>query len=241
MKRYAAYLFSLLLLQLSCSKDDGADTPPEPETGFVEEFDQAFSAAERGWVFQNKSVNPGPTNWGNPAEPPFAAFSPAGSENGYLWADFNSTSSASGIISNWAVSPPVTLRNGDKIRFYTRAQLYFFNGDSTDFTNRLQVRINARNDGTDVGNGATTGDFNTLLLDINAAYNEFLLLSWNNREPNALNAFPHRWTRFEATVDGLQAPVKGRFAFRYFMEGAGTNGRGSAIGIDQVEYVPAGQ
>lgn len=238
MKQYALYALLLLYL-LSCNKDDAPDPDAEPATGFVEEFDQASAAAAKGWVFINRSVNPGPTNWGNPSEPPFTAFSPAGSTNGYLWADFNSTSSAAGIISNWAVSPPVTLRNGDRIRFYTRAQLYWFNGDSTDFANRLQVRINARNEGTEVGNGAATGDFNTLILDINPAYEEFLLQSWINREPGALSAFPHQWTRFEATVRDLAGPVAGRFAFRYFMEAAGTNGRGSAVGIDRVEYIPA--
>jgi hypothetical protein len=240
MNRYILCLFLLLIL-VSCGKSDDTDQPETPETGFVEEFDQASAAASKGWVFINRSVNPGSTNWTNPSEPPFAAFSPSGSPNGYLWADFNSTSSASGIISNWALSPPLTLRNGDRIRFYTRAQLYWFNGDSTDFANRLQVRVNPRNEGTDVGSGANAGDFNTLLLDINPAYAEFLLQPWTNREPAALSAFPHQWTRFEATVSGLAGPSNGRFAFRYFMEGAGTNGRGSAIGIDRVEYLPAGQ
>jgi hypothetical protein len=238
MNRYVIYLLLLLFLA-SCGKEETPENPEETDTGFVEEFDQASAAATKGWVFINKSVNPGSTNWGNPSDPPFTAFSPAGSPNAYLWADFNSTSSAAGTISNWAVSPTVTLRNGDRITFYTRAQLYWFNGDSTDFANRLQVRINARNAGTEVGNGATTGDFNTMLLDINPGYEEFLLQAWTNREPGALSAFPHQWTRFEATVSGLAGPIEGRFAFRYFMEAAGTNGRGSAVGIDRVEYIPA--
>jgi hypothetical protein len=50
-------------------------------------------------------------------------------------------------------------------------------------------------------------------------------------------AYPHVWTRFEAIVVGLDKPTKGRFAFRYFTELAGSNGRGSSVGIDSVAYV----
>ncbi len=46
--------------------------------------------------------------------------------------DFTSTSAAAGIISNWIVSPVITMRNGDKIVFYTRTILYpLTGGDST--------------------------------------------------------------------------------------------------------------
>jgi hypothetical protein len=52
-----------------------------------------------------------------------------------------------------------------------------------------------------------------------------------------LQAFPTRWTRFEATVDGLDGPTKTRFAFRYFVPGGDpNNGFATAIGIDRVEY-----
>ena len=107
--------------------------------------------------------------------PPFEAFFSQNGPAGYLWADYNSTSSAAGVISNWAVSPVLTLQNGDKISFYTRAQIYFYNDDSTDFVNRLQVRINIKNTGTNTGDGANAGDFNVLLLDINPGYRAFLI------------------------------------------------------------------
>ena len=62
-------------------------------------------------------------------------------------------------------------------------------------------------------------------------------LAANPRHLEAKQAYPHVWTRFEATVSGLDAPTKGRFAFRYFTEEAGNNGRASSIGVDSVAYI----
>jgi hypothetical protein len=237
MKQYF-YLVIISLSFISCSKDDsGNENSIEiPDQSFTESFDTASAAEKKGWVFLNKSVNPGTTNWSNPSTPPFAAFSSENGPAGYLWADYNSTSSAAGVISNWAVSPVLTLQNGDKISFYTRSELYFFDNDSTDFVNRMQVRLNRKNTGTMTGEGTSTGDFNVLLLDINSAYRSFFYTPFINRDPDARLAYPHRWTRFEAVVTGLDAPVEGRFALRYFVEDAGNNGRSSSIGIDEVSY-----
>jgi hypothetical protein len=237
MKKYF-FLFCISLLCLSCSKDDDGNENINiiPDQSFIESFDTAISAERRGWTFLNKSVTKGTTNWSNPSTPPFDAFSSENGPSGYLWADYNSTSSPAGIISNWAVSPIITLQNGDKISFYTRAELYFFENDSTDFVNRIQVRLNRKNTGTNTGEGSSTGDFNLLLLDINPEYRSFYYIPFTNRDPDARLAYPHRWTRFEAVISGLEAPVEGRFAFRYFVEEAGNNGRSSSIGIDEVRY-----
>lgn len=235
-------LLSILTLLQSC-KDDSylLAPPPVPDQSFVEEFDTATNAYNRGWRFINRSDLIGRTNWQNPTVLtgiPFMSYS--GTGNGYLWADYQSTSSDAGVISNWAVSPEITMQNGDKIIFYTRAELDFFNNDSTDFVNRLQVRLN-KTTSLNCGNGTDPGDFTVPLLDVNPFYYEFLKSAFNNPSSplfqQARQAFPHVWTRFEATVIGLNAPTKGRFAFRYFMEGAGGNGRGSSIGIDAVSYV----
>lgn len=236
-------LSCLLVLGIfACNKEDNPDPVVVEDQSFLEEFESAGEAASRGWVFTNRSIDPGSTNWGNPSTPPFPAYSWSTNPNGYLWVDYNSTTSAAGVISSWAISPVVTLQNGDRISFYTRAEIVYFNDDSTDFANRLQVRLNARNTGQEVGNGSSTGDFNTLLLDINPDYQEFLYSNWTLREASALNAYPHRWTRFEAVVSGLAGPTPGRFAFRYFVEGGGNNGRASSVGIDRVEYIgQAGQ
>ena len=231
----------ILTLLQSC-KDDRylLEAPPVPDQSFVEEFDTAQNAYNRGWRFINRSDVIGRRNWQNPdglSGVPFLSWS--GTGNGYLWADYQSTASAAGTISNWAVSPELTMQNGDKIVFYTRTQLYFFNNDSTDFVNRMQVRLN-KTTSLNCGDGTDPGDFTVPLIDINPFYYEFLKNAFNNPAnplyQQARQAYPHVWTRFEATVIGLDGPTKGRFAFRYFTEEAGNNGRGSSIGIDAVSY-----
>jgi len=232
----------ILTLLQSC-KDDSylLAPPPVPDQSFVEEFDTAQNAYNRGWRFINRSELIGRTNWQNPTiltGIPFISYS--GTGNGYLWADYQSTSGAAVTISNWAVSPELIMQNGDKIIFYTRTELLFFNNDSTDFVNRMQVRLN-KTTSLNCGDGTDFGDFTVPLLDINPFYYEFLKSAYNNPAnplyQQARQAYPHVWTRFEATVVGLNGPTKGRFAFRYFTEEAGNNGRGSSIGIDAVSYV----
>ena len=132
------------------------------------------------------------------------------------------------------------MQNGDKIIFYTRCELVAYGGVNTDFVNRMQVRMNISNT-LNCGDGTDPGDFTIPLLDINPFYYEFILQAFNNpADPlyaNARRAYPHVWTRFEATVDGLNGPTVGRFAFRYFTELAGSNGRATSIGIDKISYI----
>jgi hypothetical protein len=230
----------LMMVFSSCTDDPlNSSAPSVPDQSFTEEFETKTAARDQGWVFFNTSVSLGPTDWTNPITPPFAPFS-SNSFNGYLWADFNSTTSAAGVISNWAISPKKIFQNGDKISFYTRSEIVFYNDDSTDFVNRLQVRMNTKNDGTDVGNGLNTGDFNIVLLDINPDYKNFSYKEYLAGSPDALLAYPHKWTEFQITISGLpEQPVTGRFAFRYFVEGAGNNGRATSIAIDKLEFTSA--
>lgn len=233
---------SILTFLQSCKDDSYLLTPPAvPDQSFVEEFDTAKRAYDKGWRFINRSEDVGRTGWQNPdglTGIPYLSWS--GTGNGYLWSDYQATSGAASTISNWAVSPEIIMQNGDKITFYTRAELLPFNGDSTDFVNRMQVRLN-KTTSLNCGDAEDPGDFNVPLLDINPFYYEFLKSAFIN--PNSplyqqvRQAYPHVWTKFTATVTGLNGPTKGRFAFRYFTEGAGSNGRGSSIGIDSVAYI----
>ena len=77
---------SILTLLQSC-KDDSylLDPPPTPDQSFVEEFDTAQSAYNRGWRFINRSDLIGRTSWQNPsvlAGIPFLSYS--GTGTGYL-------------------------------------------------------------------------------------------------------------------------------------------------------------
>ncbi len=240
-------VFVFLYLQ-SCVKDEAAKLAPPatPSQSFVEEFDTVGSAYDRGWRFLNVSSPKGTGMWiqamfnnpnvtGLPAPIPFPAYSSRGTYVGFIGADYTSTSAAAGIISNWLVSPVVSMKNGDKIIFYTRTVLYALppTTDSTDFVNRLQVRMSDQNESLNVGSGNEVGDFKTSLLEINPFYKEA------HTDPNIFDpeAYPAKWTRFEATVGGLNGITKGRFAFRYHIEGAGSNGFGSGVAIDSVAYV----
>jgi hypothetical protein len=220
----------------SCKNDSYLMAPPAvPDQSFVEEFDTVQTAFNRGWRFINKSENIGVSNWTQGSiSGTLTAYSSKGTNAGFITTDYQSTAAAAAVISNWAVSPAIMMQNGDKIVFYTRAQLYALTGgDSTDYANRLEVRLNTRNDGTDVGNGGDPGHFEDVLLDINPTYLEHHV-SPALYDPRA---YPARWTRFEATVVGLNKPTRGRFAFRYFVEDGGGNGRGSEVGIDSVAYI----
>ena len=228
---------SLPMVFLQSCKDDSflVTPPPVTDQSFVEEFDTVQNAYNKGWRFINRSADIGITNWQQGSiSGLFAAYSSKGTNQGCISSDYQATAGAAVTISNWAVSPSITMQNGDKIIFYTRCLLYPVansGGDATDYANRLQVRLNPINDGLNVGNAEDPGDFTKSLLDINPFYLEYHLLA---PDPNA---FPPEWTRFEAKVFGLNNPGKRRFAFRYFVEGAGSNGRGSEIAIDSVAYV----
>ena len=81
--------------------------------------------------------------------------------------------------------PNVTLTNGDVFTFYTRVPT-----GGGQFPDRLQVRMSTNGASTDVGTSNTsTGDFSTLLLDINPTY--------------STTVYPEVWTQFTITISGL--------------------------------------
>ncbi len=262
---------SLTLFFTACVDDTNLTPPPPPDNSFTEEFDTLQSAWDRGWRFLNHSTPFGRVwvdytsqfpiyphtddiiyhpDWKNGnMNFSFGAFSSKATREGYLsncWAANGNFPAPSGFaedyaamwINNWAVSPETLMKNGDKIIFYTRC----------DTTARLQVRLNKTNASfTNVGYSLEeSGDFSSLLLDINPNY-----------IVRGLNAFPSRnWTRFEVTVYGLDKPTKGRFAFRSMLPGTRGNIWGapntapssqvavilarlrvSILGIDKVEYI----
>jgi hypothetical protein len=272
-------LLSASIVLLSSCRDDSylLDPEPAPSASFSEEFDSASAAFARGWKPINNSYPIGPNVWqngGDVVSPVFSAFSQQGSYVGFIGATVNSSStppastpgllSPQGITSNWLLSPETLMVNGDKIVFYARSQiLNAGGGDSTDWGNRLQVRLNpSGEDQMNVGNvkplwewmftTSTTeafddpGAYTQSLLDINPAVHE-----WHKVVPGVsvidgrafnsntnLLAFPTRWTRFEATVSGLDKPTMTRFAFRYFVPGGDpNNGFASAIGVDKVDFI----
>lgn len=232
----ACILLSVVLVQ-SCRDDSYlATAPPVPDQSLTEEFDSVASTLARGWNFKNVSEPKGSNIWqqGGAIAPWFEPYSSNGTYAGFIGAEYTSTSADKGVISNWVISPVVTFQNGDKITFYTRTYLSLaLMGDSTDYANRLQLRINTNNESLNVGSGLSTGDFSTSLVDINPTYEEY----HSTPALYSATAYPARWTRFEGTVTGLNNPTKGRFAFRYFVEEAGSNGRATGVALDKVQYL----
>lgn len=233
--RLIVFAFLFVFVLQSCRNDVYLkDAPPVPDGSFTESFDTFMNAYNRGWRFINRSEDIGVSKWqAGSISGALLPYKSLGTNAGFITTDYQATAGAASTISNWAISPVVTFQNGDKIIFYTICSMYFTGTDSTDFANRLQLRFNPHNDGLNVGDLEDHGDFDENLIDINPTYLENSVVF---PEPYA---YPTRWTRFEATITGLNKPVKGRFAFRYFTEEAGSNGRGSEVGIDEVEYISA--
>ena len=139
---------------------------------------------------------------------------------GYAGVDFNSGASTS-TLSDWLITPELVVVNGSTLRFWTRTVT------NPSFPDRLQVRLSTAGASTNVGASATsTGDFSTLLLDINPTYTTI--------------GYPDSWTQYTVTITGVPTMTTGRVAFRYFVEDGGSRGNNSEyIGVDEVTYQAA--
>lgn len=182
-----------------------------------EDFDDIATLPAAGWAFQNNSDPLGTTNWFQGNSAVFDAFN--GAPNAYLGANFNNGAGVA-TISNWAMTPVLSLTNGSQFSFFTRTI------GAAAFPDRLQLRMSTAGASTNVGTSALdVGDFTMLLLTVNPALG---------------GDYPETWTQFTATLSGLAEPTLGRFAFRYFVEDGGPLGDNSNyIGIDAVSFTGA--
>jgi len=181
---------------------------------------QSFSdiSAMPGWVMNNNSTYP-ITDWSQGIPDVFPAQS--GAPDSYISANYNNT--LFGTISNWLITPELTLENGQIASFFTRTVA------ESEYPDRLQVRMSTAGASTNVGTlPSDVGTFTTLLLDVNPALAE--------------GGYPEAWTRYDLTLTGLGAPVSGRLAFRYFVTAAGPYAcNANYIGIDTFSLETPGQ
>lgn len=249
------------LVGIACEKT-GAGPAGNGGTGndrsFTESFTHWDSTLARGWIPLNNSVPAGSGTWAAGGGSPswFSGFGVNTPGSGFVGVTTLSTSAGKGLVSNWLISPVVKWRNGDKIIFYTRCLLVDQgNGDSLDFGNSLELCVNWFNDSTNVGIATDPreraytewrdhGDFMPVLKINPPLYNPFsnryeYRLAHSNNNLNDPLAYPTSWTRFEATISGLNYSVYGRFAFRYYVPDGGSSGNGSGIAIDEVQYISA--
>jgi uncharacterized repeat protein (TIGR01451 family) len=189
---------------------------PGPCASLSEGFDNIGTLPAAGWVQTNMSNPVGLNGWIQGRTEMFT--SQSGAANSYIATDFNNTTDTN-TISNWLLTPSMTLRDGNTLSFWTRTAT----PGATVFPDRLQVRMSLNGTSTNVGSSPTSvGDFTTLLLDINPTY--------------TTTDYPNNWTRYTIILDGIGQPTVGRLAFRYFVEGGGPSGtRSEYIGIDSVE------
>jgi hypothetical protein len=222
MKKYyyflaVALIASLAALVTSCKKNKSA--PPTDigtRTSFTEEFEDVSQLEAKGWVF--KDLSSAQADWGQGQFGydkggkwrGFEAFSYTIDNTEYAYC-FLSTDNSN--TSSWMITPVLSVKNGDKISFYTR-------GDTTTaFYTRMQVLMN-KLASANVGNKlVSTGDFKITLFDIN---------------PNqALGGYPTIWKKYEYTFSDINGKADTRIAFRHFV---GNNAYAGGVGIDQFRF-----
>lgn len=195
---------------------------------FSESFNAPFTPANSNWVVQNNSAPTSTIDWfqGNGVST-FSAY--AGGINDYFAANYNSTGAASapGTISNWLITPPVTLINGATISFATRTA-----STPTVYPDRLQVYVCNTNT-YNLPTGATSVGSFSLIFDVN---NTLSTATTAVQTGSLVAGYPQVWTVYTATVTGIPSSVSGRVAFRYFVTNAGAVGvNGNYIGLDEVK------
>ncbi len=144
----------------------------------------------------------------------------AGGANSFALVNFTSTTGA-GTISNWLISPTVTVENGDVVSFYTRIGKN--SATAASFADNLELRMSTTGAAsTNPSLGASSlGSFTDLLVEVNPAQN--------------LSSYPMSWATGmkSAVISGLTGPTAVKFAFRYFVTNGGPSGANSdIIGID---------
>ena len=163
-------------------------TPPPPVCTFAEGFASIATLPPSGWVQANNSSPIGTLSWFQGDTSVFPA--QGGDPNSYIAVNYNS-GSGSATISNWLLTPAITLRNNAVLSFWTRTV------DTPMYPDRLQIRMSTNGSSSNVGSSATdVGDFTTLLLDINPTY--------------TTTGYPTTWTNFTVTLSNIAAPVEGR-------------------------------
>lgn len=204
----------------------------EAQVQFSYDFDPVANDFDAdGWVRINASTPSTATLWTIASyepdpENPFGGEETVGQDgvmNSFALVNYTSTTGA-GTISNWLITPTITVQNGDVVSFYTRIGLNTTEEEpDAAYADRLQLRMSTEGEtSTDPGPGATgLGSYTTLLVDVNPDY--------------TLTDYPTSWDAgmFSATISGLAGPTEVRFAFRYFVENGGPLGDNSdIIGID---------
>ncbi|QQQ28568.1 T9SS-dependent choice-of-anchor J family protein [Chryseobacterium indoltheticum] len=141
----------------------------------------------------------------------------AGGSNSFALVNFSSTT-GTGTISNWLITPVVNVKDGDVVSFYSRKGT----DGTTDYPDRLELRYSTAATTVVPSTGSTAvGSFTNVGVIVNSAL-------------AAGFVYPKTWTLYSFTITGVgNTPVPVKFGFRYFVTNGGTTGANSdIIGID---------
>jgi hypothetical protein len=233
-------LTTLSIVSLSSCSEEKAAVPAasnQPaDLSYHEEFDSMQRVIDAGWKGINLSNPLGADSWqqgsyivnatkGGPFVSNISAHSYKASANELAFVPYTAGAGLS-FINCWLISPELSMKNGDKISFWTTTS------PAVSFPDRMQVWLNPNNASTNVGRGELeTGDFTVKLVDINPN------LSFNPYPAG----YPTTWTKFEFTISGLTngtIPQKHRVGFRYYVKNGGPSGSVSdQIGIDDFDFI----
>jgi hypothetical protein len=215
----------------SCKKDSTPAPQPVvvPDQSFSQSFETMAAAVSQGWIFKNYSDGPpyfAGMKWTVASATGTGVTAFDGTK--LLYDNFGASNGGAGNLSDWVISPKITIQNGDVITFYAVSS-----GTIDGFGDRLQLRLNTFNASDSItdhtaDSSSQVGNFLHPLVDINPLYSL-----------DAAKGFPTAWTKFTAKISGLNQPVDGRFAFRYFVELSG-GANGDEIGLDKVTYTSVG-
>jgi hypothetical protein len=189
-------------------------------TQLNQSFTAPFAATSNGWFIQNNSSPAGPATWAQGVGTIFPAFS--GSANDYYCVNFNSQGTNFGDISNFLVTPTVSLMNGGILKFYSRTV-----NNPTSYPDRLEVLMSF---------GTGTGNIGSSVFSVGTFTSQLIVIN-----PNlSSSGYPNVWTQYTTTLSSISGTITGRFAFRYDVPDGGPNGNNSDyIGIDDVTYTTA--
>jgi hypothetical protein len=233
---FVLIIFSTVII-ISCGEDKVIAKSTQPASlSYHEEFDSMQRVIDKGWKGVNLSDPLGGDSWqqgsfvadnvkGGPFFSGISAHSYKASANELAFVPYSAGAGLS-FINCWLLTPELSMKNGDKISFWTTT------ADPVDFPDRMQVWLNPTNNSTNVGRtAAETGDFTVKLLDINPTLT-------TNPYPDG---YPSTWTKFEIVISGLPngtIPQKHRVGFRYYVKDGGPDGAASnEIGIDDFDFI----
>jgi len=197
-------------------------------TALTEGFEDVTTLSGAGWMITNNSSPIGNHDWNQGIDiadgGTLGVDAQSGPPNSFIQTDFQAGSLSSvAIVSDWLITPVLSLQNGGTISFYSQTTT-----SHTQFPNELQVWESlSGSSAVNVGSAEASpgGDFTNKLLDIN---------------PGALNAsgtadgYPTTWTQFTLKLSDLASPTDGRIGFRYYLPNNVT--KGTVVGIDTFSY-----